>query len=141
MTFTSLIGDNLYLYDVEQDTLVGMYNGERYEFAAAANSTNDMRFQILVNPDLNDYLPNGGNGGGVSTDTEDVDAQPLWVHDEKVYIAHASINSTLEVYTMSGVAIARYTIGYAPCTLDMSALPTGVYMLRLNDQVCKFVCK
>lgn len=141
MTFTSLIGDNLYLYDVEQDTLVGMYNGEKYEFAAAANSTNDMRFQILVNPDLTDYLPNGGNGGGVTTDTEDVDAQPLWVHDEKVYIAHASINSTLEVYTMSGVAIARYTIGYAPCTLDMSALPTGVYMLRLNDQVYKFVCK
>lgn len=141
MTFTSLIGDNLYLYDVEQDTLVGMYNGEKYEFAAAANSTNDMRFQILVNPDLNDYLPNGGNGGGVTTDTEDVDAQPLWVHDEKVYIAHASINSTLEVYTISGVAIARYTIGYAPCTLDMSALPTGVYMLRLNDQVYKFVCK
>ena len=141
MTFTSLIGDNLYLYDVEQDTLVGMYNGEKYEFAAAANSTNDMRFQILVNPDLNDYLPNGGNGGGVTTDTEDVDAQPLWVHDEQVYIAHASINSTLEVYTMSGVAIARYTIGYAPCTLDMSALPTGVYMLRLNDQVYKFVCK
>ena len=141
MTFTSLIGDNLYLYDVEQDTLVGMYNGEKYEFAAAANSTNDMRFQILVNPDLTDYLPNGGNGGGVTTDTEDVDAQPLWVHDEKVYIAHASINSTLEVYTMSGVAIARYTIGYAPCTLDMSALPTGVYMLRLNDQAYKFVCK
>jgi len=141
MTFTSLIGDNLYLYDVEQDTLVGMYNGEKYEFAAAANSTNDMRFQILVNPDLTDYLPNGGNGGGVTTDTEDVDAQPLWVHDEQVYIAHASINSTLEVYTISGVAIAGYTIGYAPCTLDMSALPTGVYMLRLNDQVYKFVCK
>ena len=141
MTFTSLIGDNLYLYDVEQDTLVGMYNGEKYEFAAAANSTNDMRFQILVNPDLTDYLPNGGNGGGVTTDTEDVDAQPLWVHDEKVYIAHASINSTLEIYTISGVAIARYTISYAPCTLDMSALPTGVYMLRLNDQVYKFVCK
>ena len=141
MTFTSLIGDNLYLYDVEQDTLVGMYNGEKYEFAAAANSTNDMRFQILVNPDLTDYLPNGGNGGGVTTDTEDVDAQPLWVHDEKVYIAHASINSTLEVYTISGVAIARYTIGYAPCTLDMSALPTGVYMLRLNDQAYKFVCE
>jgi hypothetical protein len=141
MTFTSLIGDNLYLYDVEQDTLVGMDNGEKYEFAAAANSTNDMRFQILVNPDLTDYLPNGGNGGGVTTDTEDVDAQPLWVHDEKVYIAHASINSTLEVYTISGVAIARYTIGYAPCTLDMSALPTGVYMLRLNDQAYKFVCE
>ena len=140
MTFTSLIGDNLYLYDVEQDTLVDMSNGKKYAFAAAAKSTNDMRFQILVNPDLNDYLP-GDNGGGVTTDIHDVHAQQLWVHDEKVYIAHASSNSILEVYAVSGMAVARYEIGYAPCTLDLSNMPIGVYMLRLNDQVYKFVCK
>ena len=140
MTFTSLIGDNLYLYDVEQDTLVDMSNGKKYAFAAAAKSTNDMRFQILVNPDLNDYQP-GDNGGGVTTDIHDVHAQQLWVHDEKVYIAHASSNSILEVYAVSGMAVARYEIGYAPCTLDLSNMPIGVYMLRLNDQVYKFVCK
>lgn len=141
MTFTSLIGEDLYLYDVEQDTLVGMANGETYEFAAAAKSTNDMRFQILVNPDLSDYLPNGGNGDGVTTDIYDVQTQQLWVQDKKVYIAYASANSTLEVYTISGVAVAKYAIGYAPCTLDLSNMPTGVYMLRLNDTVYKFVCK
>lgn len=141
MTFTSLIGEDLYLYDVEQDTLVGMANGEIYEFAAAAKSTNDMRFQILVNPDLSDYLPNGGNGDGVTTDIYDVQTQQLWVQDKKVYIAYASANSTLEVYTISGVAVAKYAIGYAPCTLDLSNMPTGVYMLRLNDTVYKFVCK
>ena len=141
MTFTSLIGEDLYLYDVEQDTLVGMANGETYEFAAAAKSTNDMRFQILVNPDLSDYLPNGGNGDGVTTDIYDVQTQQLWVQDKKVYITYASANSTLEVYTISGVAVAKYAIGYAPCTLDLSNMPTGVYMLRLNDKVYKFVCK
>ena len=141
MTFTSLIGEDLYLYDVEQDTLVGMANGEIYEFAAVAKSTNDMRFQILVNPDLSDYLPNGGNGDGVTTDIYDVQTQQLWVQDKKVYIAYASANSTLEVYTISGVAVAKYAIGYAPCTLDLSNMPTGVYMLRLNDTVYKFVCK
>ena len=141
MTFTSLIGEDLYLYDVEQDTLVGMANGETYEFAAAAKSTNDMRFQILVNPDLSDYLPNGGNGDGVTTDIYDVQTQQLWVQDKKVYIAYASANSTLEVYTISGVAVAKYAIGYAPCTLDLSNMSTGVYMLRLNDTVYKFVCK
>ena len=141
MTFTSLIGEDLYLYDVEQDTLVGMANGKTYEFAAAAKSTNDMRFQILVNPDLSDYLPNGGNGDGVTTDIYDVQTQQLWVQDKKVYIAYASANSTLEVYTISGVAVAKYAIGYAPCTLDLSNMPTGVYMLRLNDTVYKFVCK
>ena len=141
MTFTSLIGEDLYLYDVEQDTLVGMANGETYEFAAAAKSTNDMRFQILVNPELSDYLPNGGNGDGVTTDIYDVQTQQLWVQDKKIYIAYASANSTLEVYTISGVAVAKYAIGYAPCTLDLSNMPTGVYMLRLNDTVYKFVCK
>lgn len=141
MTFTSLIGDDLYLYDLEQDTLIGMIDGGKYEFTAAAKSTNDMRFQILVNPDLNDYLPNGGNGDGVTTDIYDVQAQQLWVQDEKVYIAHASANSILEVYTASGMPVARYAIGYAPCTLDLSDMPTGVYMLRLNDKVYKFICK
>lgn len=141
MTFTSLIGDDLYLYDLEQDTLIGMIDGGKYEFAATAKSTNDMRFQILVNPDLNDYLPNGGNGDGVTTDINDVQAQQLWVQDEKVYIAHASANSILEVYTASGMPVARYAIGYAPCTLDLSDMPTGVYMLRLNDKVYKFICK
>jgi hypothetical protein len=141
MTFTSLIGEDLYLYDVEQDTLVGMANGDTYEFAAAARSTNDVRFQILVNPDLSDYQPNTGNGGDVTTNLNDVPMQQLWVHDEKVYISHASANSILEVYTVSGMPVARYAIGYAPCVLDLSDMPTGVYMLRLNDQVYKFVCK
>ena len=141
MTFTSLIGEDLYIYDVEQDTLIGMSNGDTYEFAAAAKSVNDMRFQILVNPDLSDYQPNTGNGGDVTTNLNDVPMQQLWVHDEKVYISHASANSILEVYTVSGMPVARYAIGYAPCVLDLSDMPTSVYMLRLNDQVYKFVCK
>jgi hypothetical protein len=106
-----------------------------------AKSTNDMRFQILINPDLSDYLPNTGNGGGVTTDVNNVQAQQLWVHDETVYISQAAANSILEIYTVSGIAVAKYMISYAPCTLDLSGLPTGVYMLRLNDQVYKFVCK
>ena len=141
MTFTSLLGDSLYLYDTEQDILLEMTEGGQYHFSAIPQSTNDMRFQILVNPDLNDYLPNGGNGDGVTTDIYDVQAQQLWVQDEKVYIAHASANSILEVYTASGMPVARYAIGYAPCTLDLSDMPTGVYMLRLNDKVYKFICK
>ena len=141
MTFTSLIGEDLYLYDVEQDTLIGMSNGDTYEFAAVAKSVNDMRFQILVDPALSDYQPNTGNGGDVTTNLNDVPMQQLWVHDDKVYISHASTNSILEVYTVSGMPVTKYAIGYAPCILDLSDIPTGVYMLRLNDQVYKFVCK
>ncbi len=141
MTFTSLIGEDLYLYDVEQDTLVGMANGDTYEFAAAARSTNDMRFQILVNPDLGDDQPNTGNDGNETTNLNSAPMQQLWVHDKNVYISHASANSVLEVYTVSGVPVTRYAIGYAPCVLDLSDITTGVYMLHLNDQVYKFVCK
>ena len=140
MTFTSLIGEDLYLYDIEKDTLVEMSEGGKYMFSASAHSTNDMRFQVLVNPELSDYLPNGGNNG-VTTDVQPIQVQNLWVQDKVVYIANAPINSVLEVYTVGGVLITKYNLGYAPCTLTLSSMPTGVYMLRLNDKVYKFVCK
>jgi hypothetical protein len=140
MTFTSLIGEALYLYDIEQDTLVEMSDGGQYVFNASAHSTNDMRFQVLVNPDLNDYIPNGGNND-VTTDVQPVQVQNLWVQDKVVYIYNVPGNSILDVYTVGGVMIAQYAIGFAPCTIDLSKLPTGVYMLHLNDKVYKFVCK
>ena len=140
MTFTSLIGEDLYLYDIEKDTLVEMSEGGKYMFSASAHSTNDMRFQVLVNPEWSDYLPNGGNNG-VTTDVQPIQVQNLWVQDKVVYIANAPINSVLEVYTVGGVLITKYNLGYAPCTLTLSSMPTGVYMLRLNDKVYKFVCK
>ena len=140
MTFTSLVGDSLYLYDLEEDKFVEMLDGEQYHFSAIAQSTNDMRFQVLVAPTLPDETP--GQGGGVTTDVENITAPQLWISDRKVFVSNAKPNSTMAIYTASGMLItAPYTLYTTPYTLDLSYLPTGVYVLRLNDQAYKFVCK
>lgn len=140
MTFTSLIGDSLYLYDLEEDKFIEMQDGEQYHFSAIAQSTNDMRFQLLVAPTLPDETP--GQGGGVTTDVENITTPQLWVSDRKVFVSNAKTNSTMAIYTASGMLItAPCTLHTTPYTLDLSYLPTGVYVLRLNDQAYKFVCK
>ena len=140
MTFTSLVGDSLYLYDLEEDKFVEMLDGEQYHFSAIAQSTNDMRFQVLVAPTLPDETP--GQGGGVTTDVENITTPQLWISDRKVFVSNAKPNSTMAIYTASGMLItAPYTLHTTPYTLDLSYLPTGVYVLRLNDQAYKFICK
>ena len=140
MTFTSLVGDSLYLYDLEEDKFVEMLDGEQYHFSAIAQSTNDMRFQVLVAPTLPDETP--GQGGGVTTDVENITTPQLWISDRKVFVSNAKPNSIMAIYTASGMLItAPYTLHTTPYTLDLSYLPTGVYVLRLNDQAYKFVCK
>ena len=140
MTFTSLVGDSLYLYDLEEDKFVEMLDGEQYHFSAIAQSTNDMRFQVLVAPTLPDETP--GQGGGVTTDVENITTPQLWISDRKVFVSNAKPNSTMAIYTASGMLVtAPYTLHTTPYTLDLSYLPTGVYVLRLNDQAYKFVCK
>ena len=140
MTFTSLIGDSLYLYDLEEDKFIEMQDGEQYHFSAMAQSTNDMRFQLLVAPTLPDETP--GQGGGVTTDVENITTPQLWISDRKVFVSNAKPNSTMAIYTASGMLItAPCTLHTTPYTLDLSYLPTGVYVLRLNDQAYKFVCK
>ena len=140
MTFTSLVGDSLYLYDLEEDKFVKMLDGEQYHFSAIAQSTNDMRFQVLVAPTLPDETP--GQGGGVTTDVENITTPQLWISDRKVFVSNAKPNSTMAIYTASGMLVtAPYALHTTPYTLDLSYLPTGVYVLRLNDQAYKFICK
>ena len=98
-----------------------------------------MRFQLLLYPDFSDDLP----GNGVTTGIDNlVSSARVWVNDKRVYIADAPQNSTLVVYTANGMSITSpLTIHHTPCTIDLSHLPTGVYVLRLNNQTYKFVCK
>ena len=139
LTFTSLVGQDMYLHDLETDSLFLLAEDQQYTFAAQPNSVNDMRFQLLLYPDLFDDQP--GNGVTTGVDNTIVSTQ-LWVNDKRVYIIDAHQNSTLSVYTANGISVTSpLTIHHAPCTIDLSHLPTGVYVLRLNDQAYKFVCK
>ena len=139
LTFTSLVGQDMYLHDLEADSLFLLIEEGQYTFSAHPNSVNDMRFQLLLYPDFSEDLP----GNGVTTGIDNlVSSAQVWVNDKRVYIADAPQNSTLVVYTANGMCITSpLTIHHTPCTIDLSHLPTGVYVLRLNNQAYKFVCK
>ena len=139
LTFTSLVGQDMYLHDLESDSLFLITEEGQYTFSAHPNSVNDMRFQLLLYPDFSDDLP----GNGVTTGIDNlVSSAQVWVNDKRVYIADAPQNSKLVVYTANGMCITSpLTIHHTPCTIDLSHLPTGVYVLRLNNQAYKLVCK
>ncbi len=49
--------------------------------------------------------------------------------------------SPIEMYTLSGVLVGRYAIDGKVKTIDISALPTGVYILKMNGQIMKVIKK
>ena len=79
--------------------------------------------------------------GGVSTDVENISSTKAWIVDNVVYVTNAPINTELVVYTMSGVVVTSFVTTTAYATIDLANMPVGVYMLRVNDEVYKFVCK
>ena len=126
LRMTSVVGEEMYLKDLVDNILIPVVDGQDYTFTATPNSVNDTRFLLL------------GQKGGVATDIETVQ---LYIHDNMVHVMQAPQNSTISIYTVGGVAVANYSIGYAPCTIDLFDLSTGVYVLRINDKAYKFVCK
>ena len=132
LRFTSVVGE-LYLKDLETETVWAVMDGEEYTFYATPNTKNDRRFLLY------DHKPE--QGGGVSTDVENVYSTKAWIADNIVYVTNAPINADLVVYTMSGVVVTSLVTTTPYTTIDVANMPTGVYMLRLNDTVYKFVCK
>lgn len=141
LTFGAVVGKDMYLKDIEKNESILITDGGQYIFYAQPNSVNDMRFQLLLDPHLsNDDL----DDDGVTTGGDNIcsDITRVWINDKKLYVADVPKNTKLAVYTASGVCIATpYIIHHTPYTLDLSYLPTGVYVLRLNNQAYKFVCE
>ena len=141
LTFGALIGEELFIKDVDKDSLIHVSEGGQYTFYAQPNSKNDMRFQLLLNPELPSDEPEQEEDG-VTTNIEDATTIQLWVSDKRLYINHAQPNSQLAIYNASGMLMATpYTLYSTPYTLDLSYLPIGVYVLRINNQAYKFVCE
>lgn len=139
LTFTSLVGEEMYLHDLELDSLILMQEQGQYTFSAQPSSVNDMRFQLLLHPDQVGDQP----GDGVITGVDNLSSSAhMWINDKRLYVTDAPHNSTLAIYSISGMCIsAPSTLHQMPCMVDLSHLPTGVYVLRLNDQAYKFVCE
>ena len=140
LTFTSLVGQDMYLHDLVEDSLFLLVEDGQYTFSVQPNSVNDMRFQLILHPELPGQDEPEDN---MTTGMDNVmSSARVWVNDKRIYIAAAPQNSTIAVYTVSGMCITSpLTIHETPCTVDLSHLPTGVYVLRLNNQAYKFVCK
>ena len=137
LTFGAIAGDSLYLQDLENDSIIPLFNDEQYHFTAQPNTVNNSRFLLLSHPR---FAPN------TSTPTTDINGDTLakiWSIGSTIYIANAPANSWATLYTVSGhlVLSTPITNTQSPATLDVSHLPQGVYILRLNNQVYKFVCK
>ena len=132
--FSAMCGD-IYLKDLANDSIILMQEGGQYHFTATPNSTNDLRFQILLDPEFD---PSHGNGD-ILSDTEGIPSTQVWMHGNTIYIASALSNSVAKLFNVSGHMIMTAPITYSPYTLDLSHLIPGVYMLQLNNQIYKFI--
>ncbi len=132
LSFSSLIGDMLYLEDLEQDTIVAMQQDMPYTFTATALSINDHRFRLLLSP-------KGGNNS--PTDTEDINNVSIWMDNNVLHITGTPANSTLQIYNVSGAHILTQAISDTPYTYNLSHLSAGVYLIRINNYTYKVIKK
>ena len=139
LTFTSIVGDDMYLHDLELDSMILIKDQEQYTFTVKPGSVNDMRFQLLLHSSPNEDQPNDG----VATGMENLySSAQIWVNNKRLYVTGAPQNSSLAIYSVSGLCIAAPSpLLQTPCIIDLSYLPTGIYVVRLNTQVFKFVCE
>ena len=125
---TSVVGEQLYLKDLVEDKVVVLKDGEQYHFSAQPNSVNDTRFLLLDKQ----------RSGSIEQDANEIE---VYVSEETAYVKQAPVGSQIYIYTTSGVVVEGCSINSTPCTIDLSCLPVGIYVLRMNDKACKFICK
>ena len=137
LTFGAVAGDSLYLQDLENDSIIPIFDDEQYHFTAEPNAVNNNRFLLLSRP----YKAPNGETSTPETDGDEL--TKIWSVGKVIYIANAPANSVATLYTVGGHLVLSTPIAntQSPAILDVSYLPEGIYILRLNDQVYKFVCK
>ena len=134
LIFSSLIGDSLYLKDLDNNTIIHMEEGDKYHFFATPNSINNSRFQILLHPsEVSD--------DDTTTDDNQLCQTNIWIENYHLHITNAPINSRAIIYAVSGQQVASYSVNNAYYTIPLSSLNNGIYILQLNNQRYKFVCK
>lgn len=125
LRISSIVGDKLYLKDLENEALITLADGEEYVFGATPNSLNNRRFVLVDN--------------GSSIEIEDL--VKVYIHGNVVHVLQAPAYSDMAVYTVGGLMITQNELGETPCMVELSGLPTGIYLVRVADKVVKFVCK
>ena len=134
LTFGSLVGDSLYLKDLNDNTIIRMEEGGIYHFFAEPNSVNHSRFQILLHP-------SELAGDNTTTGDHQVCQAKIWIDNQYLYITDAPIESQAIIYAISGQRVASYTVNDSYYTIPLSSLNSGIYILQINNQRYKFVWK
>ena len=135
LSFSSLIGDMLYLQDLEQDTIVAMQQDIPYTFSATPLTINDHRFRLLLYPEDYSDTPN------TPTDTDPAENIRVWVNNNVLHVIGAPTNSTLHIYNISGAHIFTQIISDTPYTYNLSHLSASVYLVRINNYTYKVITK
>ena len=136
LSYRSIIGPSIYLKDLSNDSTFLLVEGGQYQFATQPLSTDDMRFQVLLSPILNDDT---NNNEGTTTDLSQLTNADIWFADNQLYISNAPANSTIALYHINGQLIVSSCIQQSTHTISLDHLQQGVYLLRLNHQMYKFV--
>jgi hypothetical protein len=136
LSYRSIISPAIYLKDLSNDSTFLLVEGGQYQFAAQPLSTDDMRFQVLLSPILNDDT---NNNEGTTTDLSQLTSADIWFADNQLYISNAPANSTIALYHINGQLIVSSCIQQSTYTISLDHLQQGVYLLRLNHQMYKFV--
>lgn len=125
LRITSVVGEKLLLKDLETETVVAVEDEVEYTFSATPKSVNNKRFLLI------DQL------AGEEID----DLVKVYIYDNVVHVLETPKDSDMAVYSVGGLLMARYEVGETPCMVELSGLPTGIYLVRVADKVVKFVCK
>lgn len=137
LRFSSLIGDSLYLKDVVADSIIALEEGETYSFYAPSKSVNNMRFQVLLDPDLSQEDLNP-SGPGVATNIDNIPTTKLWMSDKHIYIVTGQMRNIVTIYNMSGQEVMHAQFSNQ-IELPISSLGMGVYVVRVNNERYKFI--
>lgn len=131
----SVIGSGIYVEGSRIE--IKAVSNEGYRFVDWSDGVTDSVRTIMVISDIN-LVANFAEITGI----DDVEAaiESLWPNPT-TDIVNVSVSRTIEavLYDLSGRRVATYTLNEGNNTLDLSALQSGVYMLRTEGTVSKIV--
>ncbi len=132
LTFSKVIGEGLGLRDLVTNTILPISEGMQYSFTAPANSSPMLRFVVVEHEETPEW--NNNNGG---TSLEDVGGEfKIWQSGEILSVIGAGSHANLRLYDAAGKLILSEFFNEATA-ISLTALPTGVYMVQVNDKTEK----
>ncbi len=131
LTFSKVIGEGLGLRDLVTNTIVPITEGMQYAFTAPANSSPMLRFVVVEHEETPQWNNNNG------TSLEDVGGEfKIWQSGEILSVIGAGSHASLRLYDAAGKLILSEFFNEATA-INLNALPTGVYMVQVNDKTEK----